>query len=232
MAPTYYLTSYQRLLKWVWIQLFYIIEPTAAHNQPLMNGVWDPFRSWSLLTSISFSPYCYQSEYLNQFSNIMRRQTQGTYVQSLARSLQVDDVPLLNCFQPHCTASSEHRSVQNFSLNFTFQDIQELLDLPSLGDLQDLLDLLYLEDLQDLQNLQDLQDLQDFQDLQGLLDLLDLQDLLDLKDLPDLLDLLSLPDLLNFPDLWIPPSFSVPHEPFIPFKLSTTFGHLRPYRSY
>ena len=25
---------------------------------------------------------------------------------------------------------------------------------------------------------------------------------------------------------------SVPHEPFIPFKLSTTFGHLRPYRSY
>ena len=134
MAPTYYLISYQRLLKWVWIQLFYIIEPTAAHNQPLMNGVWDPFRSWSLLTSISFSPYSYQSEYLNQFSNIMRRQTQGTYVQSLASSLQVDDVPLLNCFQPHCTASSEHRSVQNFSLNFTFQDIQELLDLLSLKE--------------------------------------------------------------------------------------------------
>ena len=198
MAPTYYLTSYQRLLKWVWIQLFYIIEPTAAHNQPLMNGVWDPFRS-SLLTSISFSPYCYQSEYLNQFSNIMRRQTQGTYVQSLASSLQVDDVPLLNCFQPHCTASSEHRSVQNFSLNFTFQDIQELLDLPSLGELQDLLDLLYLQDLQDLHNLQDLQDLQNFQDLQDLLDLLDLQDFLDLKEPSDLLDLL------------IPPGFSVPH---------------------
>ena len=132
--------------------IIFIIEPTAAHNQALMNGVWDPFRSWSLLTSISFSPYCQQSEYLNQFGDIMRRQTQGTYVQSLASSLQVDDVPLLNCFQPHCTASSEHRSVQNSSLDFIFQDLQ---------------DLLYLQDLQDFQNLQDLQDIQDFLDLLG-----------------------------------------------------------------